>query len=97
MESYQLGGEENGRKGTGNKKHNWQIENRQEEVKNSTGNGEVKELMCMTHGHELRWGDAGGRGCTAQRGMKRGKWDNCDSIINKIYFKKEKKNFNFKS
>ena len=20
------------------------------------GNGEAKELMCMTHGHELRWG-----------------------------------------
>ena len=29
---------------------------RQEEVKNSMGNGEAKELICMTHGHELRWG-----------------------------------------
>ena len=47
------------------------------------GNEEAKALICVTHGHELRWGDAGGRGCTAQRGMKRGKWDNCDSIINK--------------
>ena len=26
------------------------------EVKNSTGNGEAKELTCTTHGHELRWG-----------------------------------------
>ena len=34
-----------GRKGTGNKKHNWQVENRQGEVKNSIGNGETKELM----------------------------------------------------
>ena len=24
------------------------------------GNGEAKELICMTHGHELRWGDDGG-------------------------------------
>ena len=24
------------------------------------GNVEAKELMCMTHGHELRWGNAGG-------------------------------------
>ena len=21
--------------------------------------GEAKELICMTHGHELRWGNAG--------------------------------------
>ena len=25
------------------------------------GNAEAKELICMTHGHELRWGNAGGR------------------------------------
>ena len=31
-------GEEWG-KGTGNKKHKWQVENRQGEVKNSMGNG----------------------------------------------------------
>ena len=24
------------------------------------GNGEAKELICTTHGHELRWGSAGG-------------------------------------
>ena len=26
------------------------------EVKNSTGNGKAKELICLTHGHELRRG-----------------------------------------
>ena len=26
------------------------------------GNGEAKELICMTHGHELRSGNDGGRG-----------------------------------
>ena len=33
---------------------------------NSMGNGEAKELICMTHGPELGWwgGDAGGRVCS---------------------------------
>ena len=53
MEVYQQGGGEWG-KGTGNKKHKWQVQNRQGEFKNSTGNREAKELICMTHGHELR-------------------------------------------
>ena len=26
------------------------------------GNGEAKELICMTNGHELRWGNDGGSG-----------------------------------
>ena len=52
------------------------------------GNREAKELICMTHGHDLRWGNDGGRGDTGQGGRKgRKKWDNCNSIINKIYFK----------
>ena len=25
------------------------------EVKNNIGHGEAKELICTTHGHELRW------------------------------------------
>ena len=50
-----------GGKGTGNKKHNWQIQNRHWEVKNSIGNGEAKELTCTTHGHELRWENDGGK------------------------------------
>ena len=41
----------------------------------------------MTHGHEVREGNAGGRGA-GHRGIKEGKWDNCNSVINKIYFKK---------
>ena len=54
MEGYQQGG--GGGKGTGNKKYNWQAQNRQGQVKNSIGNGEAKELTCMIHGHELRGG-----------------------------------------
>ena len=30
-------------------------------VKNSIGNVEPKELICTTHGHELRLGNVGGR------------------------------------
>ena len=42
----------------------------------------------MTHEHELREGNGGGREGEGQRGIKGGgKWDNCKSIINKIYFK----------
>ena len=36
----------------------------------SKGNGEAKEFICTTYGHELRVGDAGGRGGTGQRGIK---------------------------
>ena len=45
-----------GEKGTGSKKHNWQVQNRQGEVKNSIGNGEAKEIICTAYGHELRVG-----------------------------------------
>ena len=34
------------------------------------GNREAKELLCTTHGHELRWGNAGGRGVAGRRGIK---------------------------
>ena len=54
------------------------------------GNGETKELICMTHGHEPR-----GRGMLVGgrwRGINGGKWDNFNSIINKIYLKKKKSN-----
>ena len=40
-----------------------------------------------THGHELRLGNEGGRGFVGWRGIKSRKWDNCNSIINKIYLK----------
>ena len=63
MEGYQGG---NGRrrvgKGTENKQHKWEVENRQWEVKNSIGNGEANELICTIHGHELKGENAGGRG-----------------------------------
>ena len=36
------------------------------------GNGETKELICMTHGHELSGGNAGGRGDAGWRGIRRG-------------------------
>ena len=41
------------------------MENRQGEGKNSVGNVEAKELICMTHGHELyrggMWEGEGGQ------------------------------------
>ena len=81
-------------KGTGNKKHKWQAQNRQGEVKNRIGNGEAKKLVCTTHGHELSGRNAGGSGGTGQRGAK-GKQDNCNSIINKMYLiKKQEKGKN---
>ena len=64
------------------------VENRQGEGKNSVGNVEAKELINMTHGHELQeGGTVGGRGWAGGSGVKGGKWDNCNSIINK-YIKK---------
>ena len=60
------GKEENGGKGAGNK-HKLQVQNRQGEVKNSLGNVEAKELMCTTHGHELKEGNAGGMGVQGGR------------------------------
>ena len=65
------------------------MENRQGEGKNSVGNVEAKELVSMTHGHEL-WGGMweGGGG---QDGVEWGGWDNCNSILNKYILKKEKK------
>ena len=58
MEGYQRGKQEGERvgKGTENEQHKWQVENRQGEVKNSMGNVEAKELIGMTHGHELKGG-----------------------------------------
>ena len=53
----------------------------------------------MTHGHELKGENVGGRGSAGQRGLKGGKWDNCNNIIkyilknnNKIKLKTVKKN-----
>ena len=67
------GERENGGKGTGNKKHKWQVQNRQGEAKNSIGNAEAKELICTTHGHELRGGCwwEGGAGWKGIKGRKK--------------------------
>ena len=46
---------ENGGKGAGIKKYNL-VSTKQEDVKNSIGNGVAKELIYMTHGHELKQG-----------------------------------------
>ena len=64
MEGYQQGSWKGVGEGTENKQHKLQVENRQGEVKNSMGNGEAKELISMTHGHEVRWVNDGGRGAT---------------------------------
>ena len=37
-----------------------------------------------------RGGNVGGSGWAGRRGVKGGKWDNCNSMINKIHLKKEK-------
>ena len=71
MLSAGRGKEENGGKGTGIKKHSWQLQNRQGNVKDSIGNEEAKECILMTHGHKLRQGViAGGRRHTEQGGAK---------------------------
>ena len=42
----------------------------------------------MTLGQELKGGgNVGRRGCAGLRGITGEKWDNCNIIINKIYFK----------
>ena len=73
---------ERGEKGTENKQHKWQVENRQGEGKDSIGNVEAKELICMTHGHKLTGGEYRWEGVHKVEGNK---WDNCNNIINKIY------------
>ena len=36
---------------------NRQLQSSHGDVKCSIGNGETRELICMTHGHEQWWGD----------------------------------------
>ena len=72
MERCQQGGG-GGRKGTGSKKHKWQVQNRQGEVKNSIENGEAKELICTTHRHEPSGGmlvEEGVQGRGGEKGEK---------------------------
>ena len=60
--SAESGSGENRGKGTENKQHKWQVENRQGEGKNSIGNVEAKELISMAHGHELQGVECGREG-----------------------------------
>ena len=64
--------EKNGGKDTRNKKHKWQVQSRQGEVKNGMGNGEAKELTCMINGYELRGGECWWEGGAGPKGIKGG-------------------------
>ena len=47
---------------------------------------EANEPICITHRHELRWVNDGRRGGYRVEGNKgEKKWDNCNTMINKIY------------
>ena len=48
------------------------MENRHGEGKNKVGNVEAKELISMTHGHELLGGDVGGMGGAGWSGVRGG-------------------------
>ena len=92
MEGYQWEGKgENGGKNIRNKKHKWQVQNRQGEGKNSIGNVEAKELICITHGHEIRRGMRVGAVCRMEGDKGGGEWNNCNSIINKTFLKRKEK------
>ena len=52
---------------------------------------EKPTTVYVTRGHELRGETAGGKAYTRQREQRENKWDNCNSIINKIYLKKKTK------
>ena len=72
LEGYQVRGRRGRMVGKvrGLRNTNWQVWNRQEEAKNSTGNSIAKELVCMTQEHELRGGIFGGNGGTRWRRAK---------------------------
>ena len=83
IEGYQWGGggKRMGGKVQGIRSINSRFQNKGE-VKNTIGNIEAKELICKTHGHELRWGMLVG-GVFRVDGKNGGKWDNCNSTIKK--------------
>ena len=87
MEGYQQGSErgERGGKGTENKKHNWQVQNRQGRLRIVQEMEKPKNLYVqptdMNQGEGMMVG--GVQRVKGNKGEK--KWDNCNSIINKIY------------
>ena len=56
------------------------------------GNRGLKELICTTHGHELRGGILESWGVQDGGGIKGENWENCNSIINKNTLKIKIKN-----
>ena len=76
---YQRGGE-NGQKGTGNRQHIWKVQDRRGDVKNTIGKGEAKELISMTHGHELRVGGVLEGSWHRAEGNKR-EWEKWTTVI----------------
>ena len=60
-----------------------------ERLKKGMGNRGLKELICTTHGHELRGGMLEHWGSIAEGGQRGENWEKCNSIINTyIFFKK---------
>ena len=57
-------------KGTENKKHKCKHKIERGRLRIVYGNGEAKELICTTHGHELRGGRECWRGASGWRGTK---------------------------
>ena len=57
------------------------VQNRQGEGKNNIGNGEAKELMCTTHGHELSGGMLEGMRVPGRGGEKGRKKKNGTTVI----------------
>ena len=73
LEGQQLGGGRGltGAKVQGLRSTEWQVQNRQGDVKNSIGNGVARECICMNHAHELRRGAiAGGNGAYGVEELK---------------------------
>ena len=65
---------------------NRQLQNSHKDVKYGIGNGVAKEVIHMTHGHELQWGGYCLKEWVVLDGEE-AKWknqDNGNSIINKI-------------
>ena len=65
LEGYQWGG------GGGEWEKRY-VQTRQRKVKNRMGNGEAKELICMTHGYELKGRNVSGKGGAGHKGDKGG-------------------------
>ena len=72
MEDYQWGGggSRTGEKVQGIRSINGRYKIDRVHGGNTIGNREAKELTCVIHGHELKWGNAGGRRGAGWRGIK---------------------------